>query len=269
MNGFVVYIKHFIRDKATNDVISQAELIRMLNETILGYWIQEAIADCFGVYLLGPAYIFSTMDIILNYTGYYMFNYDTMRDLVTYSHPPDQLRNNFQFDLLKDLGLVEQLDEKLKETISLFNDDLNSSKTIAVYPNRISSYDNYNVLETKEFYEKIIELWKKTLPSVKSKVEKVLGQNYMKPDDLILANQLAKEKLIYAVPPNEYKGEPASTRSILNAGWIARLLYRKEISDNMGINDAGDNADYIFNEFLNNLLKYALQTSRIHRRWVS
>lgn len=257
-------IQKCVVDKQSNEIIDEAKLIQMLSDTILGCWIREAFADCFAIYLLGPAFLFSTMDMILNYKGSHILFKNQIYDSVSVTHPPQRLRNNFQLELLRDMGIFQSLDRELQSKIEIFNADLN--KSIPIYPNKISSYKNYNVYETKELYDRIMELWCKLLPSIKTKVEKVLGDNIIKIEDLIQADKLTKERLIYAVPPNELDGVPANTRAIINAGWIARLMYKKEICEIIG-NESDEKENFLFISFLNNLLKYSLQVSRIQGRW--
>lgn len=202
--------------------------------------------------------------MILNYKGSHILFKNQIYDSVSVTHPPQRLRNNFQLELLRDMGIFQSLDRELQSKIEIFNADLN--KSIPIYPNKISSYKNYNVYETKELYDRIMELWCKLLPSIKTKVEKVLGDNIIKIEDLIQADKLTKERLIYAVPPNELDGVPANTRAIINAGWIARLMYKKEICEIIG-NESDEKENFLFISFLNNLLKYSLQVSRIQGRW--
>ena len=60
----IVQENHYIQDlkpffhKPDGTPVTDAEVLTLLNQQILGSWIQEAVADCVAVHLLGPAFIF-------------------------------------------------------------------------------------------------------------------------------------------------------------------------------------------------------------------
>lgn len=252
--------------RTSSDVDNDAIRIVILQK-VLGSWIREAIADCFAVCLLGPAYVYSTMEFNIFSSGRQQFHNNLLMNIYSLTHPPNHLRNNFQVKLLKELGLFQVLNNRLKNEITEYNDQIN--KSASYYRDsetRLDLDDTLYLVENKEFYDVIEELWKSTLTPIKSRVKSFLKNNVMTPKQVEEALRLAEERIKLAVPPNEYEGKAASVPAILNAGWFARLQYRADMEKVLN-NIKGEKADYNFLENLNSLIRYALYASQVHKRW--
>lgn len=257
-------ISTFIISKKTNAPLSEPYVVQFLQEVVLSSWIKEAIADCVAIHLMGPAFIFATMDMYISLLGPYLLHKEELLISISRSHPPSHLRNKLQMEVLHDLQLTDSMEKSLLEILEGFSAQFENAKII--YPN--SSIDNDYLIfhENEDFYKHIIKIWNDCLPIIKEEVRKLVGSQSMKKEEMAEAQRLAVERLKYVIPPNELDGKSVSSKAIINSGWITRLLYKDDFLSQMNRVERSLE-DYHFYDYLNGLLKYALQASHIQRRW--
>ncbi|ARP44303.1 MULTISPECIES: hypothetical protein [Bacillaceae] len=250
--------------KQNNHPASIAEISSFLHDTVLGAWLREAIADCVAIYLLGPAFIFSSSDLLTSVVGTQIIQTGSLIDVPSHTHPRDGLRFKFQLSVLRKLKLYDPLHEKIKEILDTLEKDWEQAQV--VYQPNIISRNYISFMLNQESYQILERIWEECLSLVVNEVEALIGDNLMKPCHIEEAMRLAEERIKWLVPPNELDGKPANAKAILNSGWFAKLLGDNEILSRVQSLD-GEKSEYNFLGLLNGLMKYALHASTIQERW--
>ncbi|MGR5912241.1 hypothetical protein ACT7DG_15265 [Bacillus cereus] len=125
----IVQENHYIQDlkpffhKPDGTPVTDAEVLTLLNQQILGSWIQEAVADCVAVHLLGPAFIFSSQELLISIIGRLYVQTRHLLDMPSPTHPRSGLRLDFQINTLKSLNLYDSLPSEVKTLLDTINND--------------------------------------------------------------------------------------------------------------------------------------------------
>jgi hypothetical protein len=258
--------KYFTKRNNPHAQISDVEIASILHETVMGYWIREAVADCIAVYLLGPAFVFSLNELLTSLVGRQLVNAGIIYDVVSNTHPRHGLRNKFQMEILNNLGLLDNLNEKVKDALLTLERDWGQSTVY--YQENIISKNDIQFLLTPDSYKILEDMWSECLPLVIHEVNSLIGDQIIDSTHLDEALRLAEERIKWLVPPNELDDKPSNVKAILNSGWFALILSKEEtLSRLQSLN--GEKSDYDYIKILNELMKYSLYASSIHERWES
>ncbi|HDR7764819.1 TPA: hypothetical protein QCY08_001763 [Bacillus paranthracis] len=252
-------------EKRNGQPVTEIEIISVLESYVLGHWIREAVADCVAVYLLGPAFMFSFQELLVSLVGRDLIRHDVIVNIGSITHPRNSMRFDFQLSILKDMGLYDFLDVKIKDTLEIIKDDWENATT--VYDVRMVGDSNLILHLTNDSYRILEGFWKGCLSEVQKEVSNLIGDNCLTQQHLEEAMNLSKDKLKWLVPPNEIsEGVPANVQAIINSGWFTKLLYKDDIL-NLIQSFENDKKDYEFDNLINRLLKYSLHASNIQERW--
>lgn len=110
------------------------------------------------------------------------------------------------------------------------------------------------------------QILKQTESIMRKEVKNLLNGSIISINILDEAYELADKRFKRILPPNELNNRAANPIAIINSGWYAKLLYNDTIVNKIGSIDKSY-MDFELNNLINDLLKYALKTSRIQRRW--
>ncbi|MGN4849368.1 hypothetical protein [Bacillus cereus group sp. MYBK134-1] len=252
-------------EKRNGQPVTEIEIISVLESYVLGHWIREAVADCVAVYLLGPAFMFSFQELLVSLVGRDLIRHDVIVNIGSVTHPRNSMRFDFQLTILKDMGLYDFLDVKIKDTLEIIKDDWETATT--VYDVRMVGDSNLILHLTNDSYRILEGFWKGCLSEIQKEVSNLIGDNCLTQQHLEEAMNLSKDKLQWLVPPNEIsEGVPANVQAIINSGWFTKLLYKDDILKLIQSFE-DDKKDYEFDNLINRLLKYALHASNIQERW--
>lgn len=262
-NSYFQQLKQFLK-RHDNAPVNDAEVFMTLHNSALGAWVREAVADCVAVYLLGPAFIFSSQELLISLLGQsYVLN-NNLIDSPAPTHPRSGLRLKFQLEILKSLQLYDALPKDIQDLLDEIDFDWENANVryepITLNDQMYSFYLNDNS------YKLLEEMWRQCLPHVQQEVSALIGSNVMTTLHIKEAEMLALERVRWLVPPNEINGQFANAQAIINSGWFAKLLYTNEIL--LLVNRAqGPESDYELTGIINGLLKYAIHAAPIQERW--
>ncbi|MFJ1122349.1 hypothetical protein [Bacillus thuringiensis] len=262
-NNYIQQLKPFFK-RYDNIPIDDAEVLAILNKSVLGAWIREAIADCVAVYLLGPAFIFSSQELLISVLGRNYILTNNLIDSPAPTHPRHGLRLSFQLETLKSLQLYDALPTSIQTVLDEIKFDWENAN---VYYDQVVLNDQmYSFLLNDNSYRLLEELWRQCLPYVQQEVSSLIGPNVMTTLHIEEAEVLARERIRWLVPPNEINGQFANAQAIINSGWFAKLLYTNEILSLVNRTQQPE-SEYELTDIVNGLLKYAIHASPIHERW--
>jgi len=249
--------------------LGQVELVNIFKGSYLTNWIKELLADILAVYTVGPAFIFSMFNFVINNTNINNFKNNNLINNCSVSHPRFSFRFNLMSKALKKLEIYKELPELLKDKIRIYQDayaNSNNQQQNRSGNIRINNI-NYRIQESQFMFQKLEKIIGDLIPVMLAKSEKLLGEkNIINKDKLNQAEKLAEQRIKEVIPPNELNNIAADPIAIINSGWYAKLLYKSSLKKRVGkIN--GKNGDYDLNLLINDLMKYSLRTSRIQRRW--
>lgn len=218
---------------------------------------------------MGPAFIFSMFNLVINSTNINDFYHDNLRNIHSLSHPNFSFRFELILKALKELEIYNELPKLLKDKIKSYQDAYANSNN--QQPNRSGDIRinniNYRIQESKFLFQKLEKIISDLIPDMLAESERLLGEsNIINKDKLNQAEKLAEQRIKEVIPPNELDNTAADPIAIINSGWYAKLLYKSSLKKRVGKID-GKNGDYDLNLLINDLMKYSLRTSRIQRRW--
>ena len=248
--------------------LGQVALINIFKASYLTNWIKELLSDILAVYTVGPAFIFSMFNLVINSTNINNFQNDNLINNCSVSHPRFSFRFNLMSKALKELEIYKELPELLKNKIKTYLDAYANNNQ---QPNRsgdIRIYNiNYRIQESEFLFQQLEKIISDLIPDMLAESERLLGEsNIINKDKLNQAEKLAEQRIKEVIPPNELDNTAAEPIAIINSGWYAKLLCKSSLKKRVGKID-GKNGDYDLNLLINNLMKYSLRTSRIQRRW--
>lgn len=232
---------------------------------ILTSWLREAIADCFAIRVLGPAYYFCFAEIVGLLGGTVAEARVAIQDPRVGSHPRRSLRIQYQHSLMNDLAthLPQETREALSDILDMF-----LTRSHVVSHTTVISNEHGSVQLTSAAYDLLEKVWQSLLPRVTDVVDDVVRDELrFSPADYQLAVALVKDRLEWLIPPNEHNGEPVKPGVIINAGWYARQFSLGTIKSRMASLPEGLEGTHDAVDMLNGLLKYALYAAYVHERW--
>jgi len=241
-----------------------------LPKIILRRWINEIVADILGVAFYGVSSYLASESLSAFYSNIDI-NQTQFTQTFSDTHPRDGFRNYVRFSTLSKINHLQNYDEKLVEKILELKRqwELSSTETFNSYNLKIDDARSFVVnsvylynLENdlKSNIDWIIE---DTINEIKSISPNLIYDiNTFKEEVPELVNKIKR-----AIPPNEIKGKPANTISIINAGWVLYTLYPDEIKGSFPSDEKSDTID--IKNVIDTLLKKATLSSSIHRRWIN
>lgn len=259
-----------IQNPAINLSSEQSERLKLeLVKKVLGdnhliNWLKEFVADIIGILLYGPASHFSGDSIFtfssLSENGQLIDNYSD-------SHPRSSLRSIVRINTFIKLGYYQNFDAAIQNHINTSKEKWESAR---IQPNDYFIDGNigndliYRLILNNQSYEYIEQILVENLDQiidfVISNIPTNLHYNFSTYKDIV--PQLSN-KIINFIPPNELNNRPVDSISILNAGWHAYLIHKDKLNENLIEHEK----DYNIREMINNLIKKALTSAHIHRRW--
>lgn len=249
--------------------LGQVELVNIFRRYYLINWIKELLSDILAVYTVGPGFVFSMFDFVINNTSINNFYNENLSNACSVSHPRFSFRFNLMVKALKELKIYNELPELLKTKIKSYTDAYANSnnqqqnRSVNIRINNI----NYTVQESKFMFQKLENIINDLIPHMLAESKQLLGvKNIISKNKLNQAEKLAEQRIKEVIPPNELNNTAAAPIAIINSGWYAKFLYKNSLKKRVGKID-GKNGDYDLNLLINDLMKYSLRTSRIQRRW--
>jgi len=238
------------------DLVSESEIkSNLISECtkILKEWLSEIVADFIAIRLIGPAFLFSLIQISI------------MSDVVqrdTETHPSSAYRLNCLIDELNRLGYFK-------------------IETFRPYLKRVKTFIESEKCQMKKRIEKTVEHVKykvviktisKAMKIIQTQVDEVLRKLsiFARNDEKIL-NYLVDKRILRAIPPAEFKKlsqsnkKIASIQEIINSGWITFLKRKKELFQLTHAQSIEDQAISFL--VLNELLMKAVEASEILELW--
>ncbi|OCS84408.1 M48 family metalloprotease [Caryophanon latum] len=237
---------------------------KILGENHLFNWLKEFVADIAGILLYGPASHFSGDSIFtfssLSEEGHLVDDYSK-------SHPRSSLRSIVRMATFDKLDYKHNFDSYIQKHIEISEEKWRNSKihdTTSFIDGHIRNDLIYRLKLNPDSYKLIEDILIDNLPSiidfVMSKIPSSLHYNASKFKEVV--PKLSK-KISNFIPPNELNNSPVDSISILNSGWHAYLVHKDTLSAHLSENEQ----DYNIREVINNLVKKALTSAHIHRRW--
>lgn len=235
------------------DLVSESEIESNLISKctkILKEWLSEIVADFIAIRLIGPAFLFSLIQISI------------MSDVIqrdTETHPSSAYRLNYLIDELDRLGYFK---------IETFRPYLKRVKTFIESEKRQMK----KRIEKNVEYKVVIKTINKAMKIIQTQVDKALKNLSIstKNDEKIL-NYLVDECILQAIPPAEFKQLSQSNKKIaliqeiINSGWITFLKRKKELFQLTHAQSIEDQAISFL--VLNELLMKAVEVSEILELW--
>ncbi|MEF7563757.1 M48 family metalloprotease [Bacillus infantis] len=258
--------------KGNNNQNLDPNILRMIVKSVLSNsflvnWLKEFVADISGILLYGPASHFSCEQIFMFFG---VSDGTALSDGFSNTHPRNYIRSVVRRKTLSYLSYDELFPDRIQNVMDSWHTGWESS-----------TISNINLTYKDTFFNQFIFEFTFNNESCKL-IESILIDNI---DNIIkmVIDTIPKEihydsakinewvnplsgKLSKLIPPNELKGQPADSISILNAGWFAYYLYGDAIKRERGLQTF--EGDLELRETLNNLIRKALISANIHRRWI-
>lgn len=240
----------------------------LIVQEVLTNWIREAIADCFAILVLGPAYYFCHAEIqgllggnALSASGV------IIEDWATITHPRPSLRIAYQRRTMA--NLLRKLPGEVRQLVRDIQTALEKRAQVRYHGMSISR-NRVTVHLLPPVYIVLEQVWLSLLPHITRLVStKVPDVVRFTADDYALAVTMVQEKLEWLIPPNEHAGRPMKPSVILNAGWYARRFALEKMRSRIASLPNGLEGSFQVVDILNGLLKYALYAAHVHSRWKS
>lgn len=251
-------------DSQGEERLKETLIITVLGDKHLFNWLKEFVADVIGILLYGPASHFSG-DSLFTFSS--LSENGQLIDMYSESHPRSSLRSIVRMRTFEKLGYEQNFDEDIQSSINISKEKWENAQ---IY-NSNSFIDGtiredlvYRLNLNRDSYDLIEKILLDNLDSIIDLIiEKIPDSLHY---DSATFNELVpklSKKISNFIPPNELQNQPVDSISILNAGWHAYLIYKEKLNDNLSDNER----DYNIREMINNLVKKALMSANIHRRW--
>lgn len=218
----------------------KANLLTQINFSI-NRWIMELISDLVAFRLCGPVFLFALSEFLLS-RHYPDFHSD--------KYPPASLRLSLLLEEFTDMGFLDNIQEK--EDKKLVSELINGIKN---YLDTSKTDPNNNIV-----YNSVV--------SIKSLIKQE-ANNYTKGyqyEPKLFGNEVFKliGKLKEFIPPCEIEfKKPANLVSILNAGMIYRMTWRKNPPP-LEVNTSEDG--YLVEQIINSLVTKSIELSVIQKK---
>lgn len=251
----------------TEGKLNYAEnLIKLiLGDYYLYPWLKEFIADICGILTYGPASHFSGESI---FTFSSVSSNGKLKDQYAKTHPKKSIRSIVRKSTFTKLGYDGVMDPIIQRELDASYEnweDADHDDYIDYIDGKVNDSLIYRFEVNKDSIQLIEEILLSNLNQIIDVViEKIPDHlHYTSENYLRRVDSLAK-KIANLIPPNEDGHGPADSISILNAGWHAYFLYNELLKTEV------PEATNEFNtrEIINRLVKKALVSASIHRRWV-
>lgn len=239
----------------------------VLSNSFLINWLKEFVADIAGILLYGPASHFSCEQIFMFFG---VSDGTALIDRFSNTHPRNYIRSKVRRKTLSYLSYDGLLPEKITNIIDNWHTGWKSAENtdiLVTYKDTFFNLYTFEFLFNNESCKLIETLLIDNLDIIIDKVVKLIPEEIHYNSNSIneWVNPLA-EKLSKLIPPNELNAQPADSISILNAGWFAYYLYGDTIKHERGLETFEGELE--LRETLNNLIRKALTSANIHRRWI-
>lgn len=253
-----------ILNNETETRIKQQIIINLLSGNYLINWLNEFIADIAGILLYGPSSHFSG-DSIFTFSS--LTENGELIDSYSTTHPRSSIRSIVRLRTFSKLGYDQKLNSEIQSSIEVSKQKWIKAKTYIetnYIDGRIQNDLVYRLNLQKESYELIENILLDKLDVIIDFVVNTIPEDLHYSADKYqdIVPKLSK-KISNFIPPNELLGEPVDSISILNAGWYAYILDKEKLRESLSENEQ----DYNIREMINNLIKKALTSAHIHRRW--
>lgn len=243
------------------------ELMVLLMETVIGHWVREAIADCMGIRLLGPAFFFAATQIELLAEGAVDQETVSLGEAYTITHPRSSQRVRYWVSLLSSIG--DAIPERVTSMMKAIESYWQGVQLIEGGPRSVSNGDVVLPLTTN-VYQILESIWSDCLPEVTRLVDSVLPDSLrFTGEDYGISVRLAEERIQWLLPPNELGRTPVKASVIFNAGWNAALCHLQEMQSRSASLPQGVEGKHEVLKMLNGLLRYALHASHVQAQWGS
>lgn len=227
---------------------------------VLRNWIREIVADIIGVIMYGAASYFATEHVSIYYNNLFSDSYSRSFSL---THPRDKIRNLVRFRTMEKLEYFNCMNETYIELIKSYRENWEKSQSTPFRERELkigqreyftcSSVFLFRVeIDIKNDLDNIIDF-------VINKIRELSPNLIYNPENYKILIPKLINKIMNIIPPNEIDFKPVDSISILNAGWIA-YLGRENLSTNPEL-------DIDSKELINGLIRKALLSADVHRRW--
>lgn len=258
-------------DENISDNIKDDILKGILPKIVLKNWVHELTADIIGIILYSLASHFACEQIFL----YYGLSWEKSELLDKYSltHPRHFLRSLTRIEAMKNLKYDDYISKEVYDYILAFHGGWEKAK-IDNFENRnyVTKYSSLKVSfeisndSLKEVESNIINHYEYIVNSVIEQIRNFNNNLFYDPARLKNIVEPLAVKIENLIPPNEIDREPVDSISIINSGWIAYLIKKDSIRSTTNIRKSNNN-DKENRDLINNLIKKALSSSDLHRRW--
>jgi len=102
--------------------LGPVELINIFKDYYLINWIKELLSDILAVYTVGPTFVFSMFNFVINSTNVNNFQNDNLINNCSVSHPRFSFRFNLMSKALKELKIYNELPSPLRDKIKSYQD---------------------------------------------------------------------------------------------------------------------------------------------------
>ncbi|MCA1060145.1 hypothetical protein LCL96_14500 [Rossellomorea aquimaris] len=246
------------------DRIKKDLVVKVLGEDYLVNWLKEFVADIVGILLYGPASHFSG-DSIFTFSS--LSENGSLSDSYSPTHPRSSIRSLIRLRTFAQLGYDQIFDQDIKNSIEISKqkwEHANTNSARSFLDGEINDTLLYRLTLNEESYPLIENILMENLDYIIDFIVSTIpgDLHYTAQQYNSLVPKLSK-KVSNFIPPNELFDGPVDSISILNAGWHAYIVYKDTLSDNLVEHEQ----DYNIREMINNLIKKALMSAHIHRRW--
>lgn len=254
--------------------VSTPELMIMIVKGILSgpqfflkNWLRELVADIAGILLYGPSSYFAWEQLFM--LSYISPGTTTLVDRFSHTHPRNLTRSLVKKATLDKLGYSDKFPEEISQVIRSWHDGWEKAN-VELVTNRLISEEFCNVPVTFQVNNHTLQLIEEILLDqldfiIQTVQELIPADIHYQSDKITSTVTPLAEKLSNVIPPNELNNQPVDSISILNAGWFA-YLSGETIMNRLSLPD-NEQGKSELRTLLNNLVRKALVSANIHRRW--
>ncbi|BBI34945.1 M48 family metalloprotease [Cohnella abietis] len=221
-------------------------------------WVKEYVADILGIILYGPASHFSSEQIFMLY-GVEQ-GAEILKDSIAQSHPRRIARSRIKRRTMEKLNFTSYLSSDVIQLMDSWHHGWENAQGMTfTYETNSFKFNHAILIELEELF----------LSNLDQIIDAIISFCSVKSIPMYTStefNQITGRlvaKIEGLIPPNELDGNPVSSISILNAGWISYFQSLQVICDETKNQDKNAAQD-----ILNNLIRKALYSGHIHRRWI-
>ena len=244
------------------------------NNNIVLNWIRELFADIYATLLYGPAFYFAQAEFMLFGSYQASTNQSNINnDLFVISHPPNTLRTYAITKTLTNIGVLDHLNEPIKEKFDLYKQSFNVTKDaiqVRNSGNMGSNWPGIYLSINQEFYIALFDVFFQLIDVLITEAISVFPQGFIFNKDLWLQSQnpVLKSKIMNLVPPNELDRKPVPLPVIINCGWVCYYSDFEELVNRYFGSLNEEQRRFRVFQVLSSLIRKALESSHIQKKWI-